>query len=72
VLFLIALVGAVIVALLVWRAMNAAGDGRARPGGSVPRQARPAPPRVSGPDDDPEFLRQLDERVRRPEDPDTA
>lgn len=70
-LFLIALVGAVIVALLVWKAMNAAG-GRPDAGGSLPRQARPAPPRVSGPDDDPEFLRRLDEKVRRPEDPDVA
>ena len=69
-LFLIALVGAVIVALLVWKAMNAAG-GRPGTGGSLP-QARPAPPRVSGPDDDPEFLRRLDEKVRRPEDPDVA
>jgi hypothetical protein len=33
------------------------------------RRPDPIRPRVSGPDDDPEFLRQLDERVRRREDP---
>jgi hypothetical protein len=29
-------------------------------------------PRVSGPDDDPDFLRKLDENVRRRDDPPTA
>jgi hypothetical protein len=61
-LFLIALVGAVIVGLLVWKAL------------SLPRQglpSRPAAPsrRVTGPDDDPEFLRQLGQRFRADEDP---
>jgi hypothetical protein len=27
------------------------------------------PPRVSGPDDDPDFLRQLDEKVRKRDEP---
>jgi hypothetical protein len=66
-LFLIAFVGAAVIALVLWRAMNtaAAGDG-------PPQQNRPEPPprmRVSGPDDDVEFLRQLDERVKRRDDP---
>jgi hypothetical protein len=64
-LVLIAFVVAVLVAVVVWRAMSA-GDGSAVPG---PPRGEVPPRRVSGPDDDPEFLRQLDERVRRPEDP---
>ncbi len=61
-LFLIALVGAVLVGLLVWKAL------------SLQRQGmpdRPAPPtrQVTGPDDDPEFLRQLEQRFRADEDP---
>ena len=31
---------------------------------------RPEPPRVIGPDDDPDFLRDLDHKRRHPEDPD--
>ena len=67
-LFLIAFVGAAVIALVLWKAMNTAqGESPAEP-----PARRPDPttrPRVSGPDDDPEFLRQLDERVRRREDP---
>jgi hypothetical protein len=33
------------------------------------RQAKPPPPRVVGPDDDPDFLRDLDRKRRHPEDP---
>ena len=37
---------------------------------SPPRpKPRPQPPRVIGPDDDPEFLRDLDRRRKHPEDP---
>ena len=63
-LFLIAFVGAAVIALVLWRAMNTAQ-------GEVPdAPTRPtARTRTSGPDDDPEFLRQLDERVRRRDDP---
>jgi hypothetical protein len=65
-LFLIAFVGAAVIALVLWKAMNTAqGEPPAEPV-SRPSTVRP---RVSGPDDDPEFLRQLDERVRRREDP---
>jgi hypothetical protein len=66
-LFLIAFVGAAVIALVLWKAMNTAqGESPAEP---AVRRPDPIRPRVSGPDDDPEFLRQLDERVRRREDP---
>ena len=65
-LFLIAFVGAAVIALVLWKAMNTAqGESPAEP---PVRRPDPIRPRVSGPDDDPEFLRQLDERVRRRED----
>ncbi|WP_214364662.1 hypothetical protein [Pseudonocardia sp. H11422] len=66
-LFLIAFAGAAIIALLLWRAMNSERADMPR----VPRRptAGTARPRTSGPDDDPEFLRQLDERVKRRNDP---
>lgn len=63
-LFLIAFVGAAVIALVLWRAMNTAtGDVAETPTRPLVR------PRASGPDDDPEFLRQLDEKVRRRDDP---
>ena len=66
-LFLIAFVGAAVIALVLWKAMNSTqGETPAEPPAGAPSPIRP---RVSGPDDDPEFLRQLDERVRRREDP---
>jgi hypothetical protein len=64
-LFFIAFVGAAIIALVLWKAMSTV-RGDAPPMGE--RQA-PGRPRVSGPDDDPDFLRQLDERVKRQDDP---
>lgn len=66
-LFLIAFVGAAIVALVLWKAMNTAQPD----GGPPPRRQYTGPthPRVSGPDDDADFLRQLDEKVRRRDDP---
>lgn len=70
-LFLIALVGAAVVAVVLWKAMSAVRTditgppiGPRRP---IIRSSRPSRP--SGPDDDPEFLRQLDEKVRRRQDP---
>ena len=66
-LFLIAFVGAAVIALVLWRAMNTArADMPQQPGAP---QGPPPRMRVSGPDDDPDFLRQLDERVRRRDDP---
>ena len=71
-LFVIAFVGAAIIALVLWKAMNS-GDAfpqpRRRP---VAGPSRPSRPTVSGPDDDPEFLRQLDEKVRKRDDPPRA
>lgn len=65
-LFFIAFVGAAIIAVVLWKAMSTV-RGDAPPTGD---RAVPGPrPRVSGPDDDPDFLRQLDERVRRQDDP---
>lgn len=66
-LFLIAFIGAAVIALVLWKAMNTASG--AEPTAPRRQPSRPAPPSVSGPDDDPEFLRQLDERVRRRDDP---
>lgn len=64
-LFLIAFVGAAIIALVLWKAMTAArGE---PPAGRAPRG--PGRPGVGGPDDDPDFLRKLDERVKRRDDP---
>jgi hypothetical protein len=68
VLFLIAFLGAAVIALVLWKAMNTAARSDA-PRSPVRPTTRPAPPSVSGPDDDPEFLRQLDERVRRRDEP---
>jgi hypothetical protein len=66
-LFLIAFVGAAIIAFVLWKAMSAMPrDDSGEPGRQAPGPSRP---RVSGPDDDPDFLRQLDERVRRQDDP---
>jgi hypothetical protein len=67
VLFLIAFLGAAVIALVLWKAMNASSRPDATPQRRSP--SAPTPPSVSGPDDDPEFLRQLDERVRRRDEP---
>ena len=63
--YLIVLVIAVVVVVLVMRAAAAP----ARPG--LPRSGRRAvPPRPApGPDDDPEFLRELERRARRDDNP---
>jgi hypothetical protein len=61
--FLIVLVVAVVVVVLVMRA--AAAHGRAG-GGVRPARPRVQPPaRPLAPDDDPEFLRELERRARR-------
>lgn len=67
VLLLIAFVGAAVIALVLWRALNN-GAGLERTTSRRP-SGQSAAPSVSGPDDDPEFLRQLDEHVRRRDEP---
>jgi hypothetical protein len=68
VLYLVAFAGAAVIAFLLWRAMNS--DRAEIPRGSSAPRASGAPraPRPTGPDDDPDFLRSLDEDLRRPED----
>ncbi|MCP2262633.1 hypothetical protein LX15_006375 [Streptoalloteichus tenebrarius] len=56
-LYLLAMIGAVTVGILMWRAFG--------PSTLPTRAPRRAP---VAPDDDPEFLRKLDERVRRQDD----
>lgn len=53
---------------LVTRAVQRAG------GPALPKrpQRRPEPPRIIGPDDDPDFLRDLDRKRKHPEDPDPS
>ena len=67
-LFLIAFVGAAIIALVLWKAMNASRSD-APPAVRRPPSVGTTRSRVSGPDDDPDFLRQLDEKVKRRDDP---
>ena len=63
-LFLIAFVGAAIIALVLWKAMNP--SRRDAPQAPRTQAAGPAArPRVSGPDDDPEFLRKMDSEQSR-------
>jgi hypothetical protein len=68
-LFLIAFVGAAIIALVLWKAMNSGAIELSQPQRGRPVTRPTRLPRVSGPDDDPDFLRQLDEKVRRRDDP---
>jgi hypothetical protein len=67
-LFLIAFVGAAIIAMVLWKAMNAVRRA-VPPVASRPQSSGSTRAPVSGPDDDPDFLRQLDERVKRRDDP---
>ena len=62
--FLLLVVVIAIAVYLVTRALQRSGQAPA------PRRPRPAPPRVIGPDDDPDFLRDLDRQRKHPEDPD--
>ena len=56
-LFVLAAIGAVTVAVLLWRAFGVPANE------TTPRSSRPTR-RTSAPDDDPEFLRSLDKRNR--------
>ena len=74
-LFLFVLLGAAVFAVVLWRTLKAeqmVTDPSQRPEMPWGGTTRPAKPRASGPDDDPEFLKQLDEKVRGPEDPPPA
>ena len=68
-LFLIAFVGAAIIALVLWKAMNAS---RSVPPPVSRRTPAAGRPRANGPDDDPAFLRPRDAKVKRRDDPPTA
>jgi len=68
-LFLIAFVGAAIIALVLWKAMNSGAVEFPQPQRRRPVSGPSGAPRVSGPDDDPDFLRHLDEKVRRRDEP---
>jgi hypothetical protein len=74
VLFLIAFIGAAVIAVVLWKALNTTARSEAASQQQPQRRtpAPPTPPRVSGPDDDPDFLRQLDEKVRRRDEPPSA
>jgi hypothetical protein len=66
--YLVLLVVAVVVVVLVMRAAGAPPGGGGGSGRGVRAPRRPTPPRASrplAPDDDPEFLRELDRRTRR-------
>jgi hypothetical protein len=67
-LYLLAAIGAICVAVLLWRAFVAnpeqAGERR------VPRPGRTSRPAPIAPDDDPDFLRKLGERKPPPAEPD--
>ena len=68
--YLIVLVIAVVVVILVMRAASASGDGRGLP--QARPQRRPVrPSRPLAPDDDPDFLRELERRARRDDAPPT-
>jgi hypothetical protein len=66
--YLIVLVIAVVVVVLVMRAAVASGRGGGTPPARAPRRPRPAT-RPLAPDDDPEFLRELERRTRRDDNP---
>jgi hypothetical protein len=70
-LFLIAFFGAAVIALVLWKAMNASRTDTP-PVARRPQSPGGGRPRVSGPDDDADFLRQLDEKVKRRDDPPTV
>ena len=71
-LLFVAFLGAAVIALLMWRAMNReqTSDRAEIPGpGQRPPSVAPERRRATGPDDDPDFLRKLGETVKRREDP---
>src|SRR3954447_5389594 len=66
--YLVLLVVAIVVVVLVMRAAGTPPGGRGGNGGALRELRRPKPPRATrplAPDDDPEFLRELERRTRR-------
>jgi len=61
----------ILVAIAVYLATRSL---QGRGGASLPRPRprRSEPPRVLGPDDDPDFLRDLDRKRKHPEDPEAS
>lgn len=68
-LYLIVFAVAAVIALLLWRAMSADRADVPRGTGTTHPAAPPRRTRPTGPDDDPDFLRSLDESMRRDDDP---
>ena len=68
-LYLVAFLGAAVIALVLWKAMNGDRADVPRGSGGAGRSSSPRRTRATGPDDDPDFLRSLDEQTRRREDP---
>lgn len=71
-LFLILLLGAAVVAVLLVRTLRSeqmVSDPSTRPELPWTTGQRTERPRATGPDDDPDFLRELDEQVRNQDDP---
>jgi hypothetical protein len=66
--YLVVLVVAVVVVVLVMRAAAGSGRGGSMPPARAPRRPRPAA-RPLAPDDDPDFLRELERRARRDDNP---
>ncbi|GAA4712901.1 hypothetical protein GCM10023215_64690 [Pseudonocardia yuanmonensis] len=68
-LYLIVFAVAAVIALLLWRAMSGDRADVPRGTGTAGPAAPPRRTRATGPDDDPDFLRSLDETMRRGDDP---
>ena len=71
-LFLILLLGAAVVAVLLVRTLRSeqvVADRLPQPEFPWMTGQKAQKPRATGPDDDPDFLRELDEKVRNQEDP---
>ncbi len=62
---LIAIAVTILVIALAWRGTNARTPGASQGGQMPPRPSRPArPTRTVAPDDDPEFLNEIDRKLR--------
>ncbi|MBM9466275.1 hypothetical protein [Nakamurella leprariae] len=62
---LVAIAVTVLVIALAWRGLGAQTNARTEAGPRPPRPTRPQqPPRIIAPDDDPEFLGEIDRKLR--------